>query len=284
MMGIRLGRVRASVRSAIRSISSSLAECLAAITGDLAYWLFRDYREGACANLARVLGTSTDAPRVRAAARLAFRAAVRNFAALAALHLTRGRWRPRIQLDVADDGTVLSPRDILVSAHLGPFDVVAAMLARDRFAIVTIAGPLRPKLLGSIVSWLRSAPSLSVLPVTPGGLRRAIRAWRNGRWLVLLLDRDLIGRGQQVAFFGVPTRLPDGPIRLAQRLGCRVRPVFCYRTSQGYRVRFGRPLAVPVGNSPETARRVLQEVVHELEAAIRAAPDQWLVFSPVWND
>jgi len=252
--------------------------------GEAAYLLWRSRCQDLCANLAHVLGLPADSRTVRSAARRAFQASARNIAALLVLRLTRGRWWPVIEMERAPVALSDSPV-ILVSAHLGPFDVVAATIISARgLRLVSVAAPMRPWWVDRLMRWLRGVSGIELVPPTTAGLFRVRRALHAGKPVVFLVDRDVTGSGRLVSFFGARTTLPDGPLRLARRLNCPIVPVFCYRAENGYRIRYGEPLRVA-----RTAKRqqditvALEALVRQLEWAIREAPDQWLVFSPVWR-
>jgi KDO2-lipid IV(A) lauroyltransferase len=174
---------------------------------------------------------------------------------------------------------------ILVSAHLGPFDVAAATLASTRrLRLVSVAAPMRPWWIDRSMRWLRGVSGIELVPPTAAGLLRVRRALQTGTPVVFLVDRDPAGNGQLVSFFGARTTLPDGPLRLARRLNCPIVPVFCYRAEHGYRVRSGEPLRVArTANRQQDITVALEALARQLECAIREAPDQWLVFSPVWR-
>ncbi|WP_448575095.1 lysophospholipid acyltransferase family protein [Thermomicrobium sp.] len=252
--------------------------------GEAAYLLWRSRCEDLCANLAHVLGLPADSGSVRSAARRAFQASARNIAALLVLRLTGARWRPVTVLEEVPAALSNSPV-IFVSAHLGPFDVVAATLVSAHgLRLVSMAAPMRPWWVDRLMRWLRGVSGIELVPPTPAGLFRVRRALLAGRPVVFLVDRDVTGNGQQVHFFGRPTTLPDAPLRLARRLNCPIAPVFCYRAANGYRIRWGEPLRVArTANREQDLTVALEALVRQLEGAIREAPDQWLVFSPVWR-
>ncbi|WP_041435998.1 lysophospholipid acyltransferase family protein [Thermomicrobium roseum] len=252
--------------------------------GEAAYLLWRSRRADLCANLAHVLGLPADSCAVRSAARRAFQASARNIAALLVLRLTGGRWRPVVEMEGAPVALSGSPV-ILVSAHLGPFDVAAATLASTRrLRLVSVAAPMRPWWIDRSMRWLRGVSGIELVPPTAAGLLRVRRALQTGTPVVFLVDRDPAGNGQLVTFFGARTTLPDGPLRLARRLNCPIVPVFCYRAEHGYRVRSGEPLRVArTANRQQDITVALEALARQLECAIREAPDQWLVFSPVWR-
>ncbi|MDW7981306.1 MAG: lysophospholipid acyltransferase family protein [Thermomicrobium sp.] len=250
---------------------------------DVAFTVLRQQRDAAVANLARVAQVATVDPVAARLARGAFRRSTRNFLRLGLIRIAGSRWIPRIVVDVRA-GVVPTPGTIIVSAHLGPFDVVATALSSAGYRLLALAAPMQPVWLDRLVRWVRGAPGLLLVPPGPSGIRRAIRALAAGWTVVFLVDRPVPGQGQPVEFFGVPTRIPEGPVRLARRLGCPLVPVFCYRHERGYRVAVDLPISVPrTTDAADDVRRGLEAVARALERGIRRAPDQWLVFTPVWR-
>jgi KDO2-lipid IV(A) lauroyltransferase len=251
--------------------------------GDAAYLALPRYRRAAAANLARVLGEPSDSPAVRAAVRGAFRASVRNFLALAVLRVVGRLWSPAlvVEFDAVAPETLRGPV-VIVSAHLGPFDVVAALLARHGHSFVVVGEPMRPRWLDRCVRWLRGQGGVALVPASREGLWRIRQALGAARPVVFLVDRRVDRGGRLVRFFGAPACLPEAPLRLAHRWRCPLVPAFAFRTADGYRVRLGTPIALD--GARERMREACDELVTRLEAAIRASPDQWLVFQPVWRD
>lgn len=249
--------------------------------GDVAYWLLPHYRAAAQWNLAHVLGAPPDSAPVRGAVRAAFRYSARNYLAVALVRLSGGRWSPPVTIEQTEP---ITTKDILISAHLGPFDVVAQLVARRGMCLATLVATEESVIAQKVATWLRSGPGLHLWPVNQAGWRRVVRAWQRGSChLTFLVDRDLAGRGRPILFFGRVTTLPDGPVRLARRLLCSLRPVFCYRVSHGYVIRVGQPISASrTDNREDDVERMLRLLITELEHAIRQAPDQWLVFRPIW--
>jgi KDO2-lipid IV(A) lauroyltransferase len=100
----------------------------------------------------------------------------------------------------------------------------------------------------------------------------------------LVSDRDLVGSGVEVEFFGERTTLPAGPATLALRTGAALLPTAVYmRPGGGHHGVIRPPMAVERrGGLREDVRRLTQDLAHELEVLIRVAPEQWHLFQPNW--
>ncbi len=276
--------MRFGAETSLQSVLGSIGGWIADRIADLAFAVLHCQRQAAAANVARVLAVEPHSPVVHKVVRQAFRSSVRNIFALVAIRLFPPEWHPPVVIEFADEqGGVVRKPAIIISAHLGPFDVVGALLGAQGNRISALAAPMRPRWLDTLVRALRSAPGVTLLAPTRQGLRQAIAAITSQQNVVFFVDRNVLGSGRTIKFFGVPTRLPDGPVRLARRLGCSLVPIFSYRMGHRYVVRVERPITVPRSDNAEhDVQRALETVVQVLEQAIQRAPDQWLVFSPVW--
>ncbi|MCX2727488.1 lysophospholipid acyltransferase family protein [Thermomicrobium sp. 4228-Ro] len=267
---------------------TTLVRCgqvLADFAGSVAFWLCPRYRHAAACNLAQVLGEPPYSPVVRRAVQGAFRASARNFLALLTLRLASGFWSPSVELEWSDGVPRVGEGPIVfVSAHLGPFDVVAALLSKRGYTFLVLAEPMRPVWLDRCVRWLRGHRGVTLVSPSPAGFRAVIRALRSGIPVVFLIDRASERAGRSIRFFGRAAWFSDVPIRLARRFGCPVVPVFAQRTGYGYRVSVAPAIDLAARDEAHvTELGALEQVVAQLEQAIRAAPDQWLVFRPVWS-
>jgi len=173
---------------------------------------------------------------------------------------------------------------ILALPHLGTWEWAAHWLAQVADVQVTaVVERLEPPEVFEWFVGLRRSLGMEILPLGPDVGQGVISALKRGRLVCLLCDRDLVGNGVAVEFFGERTTLPAGPATLAMRLGVPLSPAAVYWRDDG---RIGR------GSAPrDTARRgrlrddvarVTQAVAHEFERLIRAAPEQWHLLSPNW--
>ncbi|HLV21286.1 MAG TPA: lysophospholipid acyltransferase family protein [Polyangiaceae bacterium] len=164
---------------------------------------------------------------------------------------------------------------VFVSAHLGPFELVAAAVAElgHRPAVV-VRESYDPK-LNALVDQHRLARGVEVIHRgDPGCPSRIVRALREGRPVGFLPDLPGRVRTHLVTLMGRPSVIAAGPVRIARRAGC---PLL---------VGTLQPLSPP---TPAPFRLILGEISHAgaddatvaqrladvLSAAIRRAPAQW---------
>ena len=84
---------------------------------------------------------------------------------------------------------------------------------------------------------------LTVVPLGEGSSAAVLRALRDGEMVGLVSDRDLVGNGIEVEFFGERTTLPGGAATLALRTGAVLLPVVVYSGPGTLAHRAGAPAA-----------------------------------------
>ncbi|MBN1484812.1 MAG: hypothetical protein JXA37_08830 [Chloroflexia bacterium] len=171
---------------------------------------------------------------------------------------------------------------LLVVAHLSSFDLAAQYLAAQGVPVSILVlpetGPMH-----DFLNELRRLGGVQVLPVGPKSVRRAWRALQQGQVVVVAGDRPVKGQGSEVDFFGRPTVLPDGHVRLALHTQAAVGTVFC-RWEQGrFRVRFESLELLRSGDQERDIQANMQRLTRRLESYIRARPEQWHLFLQLWD-
>jgi len=175
---------------------------------------------------------------------------------------------------------------VLGVVHAGNWDV-AGLVARDLgLRLLAVAEELPNRRIADWFVQTRQALGIEVL-LTGGGAEttaRLLRHLRSGGAVALLSDRDVVGNGVPVTFFGEETRLPAGAAALADRTGAALFPVApFFAPGSGYRM-VVRP-ELPLPDLPDRRARVqagTQALAGEMETLIRSAPGQWHLFQPNW--
>ncbi len=166
---------------------------------------------------------------------------------------------------------------ILALPHVGGWEVGGSWLVRQGIALSAVVEALEPPELFTWFAELRSSQGFTVIPLNRTAGIAVVRALRANRVVALVSDRDIVGGGVEVEFFGERTTLPAGPATLAARLGVPLLPTAVYFKGDGHHAVVRPPLAM-VGD----AAAITQALAHELEDLIRVAPEQWHLFQPNW--
>jgi KDO2-lipid IV(A) lauroyltransferase len=182
---------------------------------------------------------------------------------------------------------------IFASAHLGPWERVAATLIAHGVPLVTVARESYDPRLDRLYDTLRGRAGLRcIYRGDPRAPLRILRALREG--LVLGMPMDLRTRAESVSvpFFGIPTLFVVGPARLALRTGAPI-VVGTVEARLSEHVESPTPgvegarsqgLAITVASIDHAATELLltARLSEEIERRIRSIPEEWPWMHPRW--
>jgi KDO2-lipid IV(A) lauroyltransferase len=267
----------------VPALPRGVTEALGEIGGAAAYGLGRAARRGVASNLSAVLGRY-DPDLVALRAREAFRTQAANYLDLARLPgMTLDEVERRIEVEgwAHLEAALRGGRGaILAAAHLGNIDLVAQIACARGVPVTIPIEPVEPPELLALVTGLRTAHGLELVPIDRGALRAAVRALRRGGVAGFAVDRDIQGSGQATRLFGRTARLSHAPAVLSLRTGAPIVPAGTRRRRDGqFAARLGEPIA-PTG----TAAELMDRVARWLESVIRETPGQWVMFEPLFDD
>ena len=172
---------------------------------------------------------------------------------------------------------------VVITAHFGNVDIMGQLPAVYGIPITGAVEHIQPERLFRYLLRIRQNRGLRLIP-SDESMIGLFRALKRGEIIALPCDRNIADHGRTVEFFGSPTRLADGPVRVALRTGAALVPVFVLRQpDDSFLVQLEPPLDLPQTGDPETdAAAGMEMVVATLERHISRNPEQWLVASPVW--
>jgi phosphatidylinositol dimannoside acyltransferase len=173
---------------------------------------------------------------------------------------------------------------ILALPHVGGWDFAGAWLATQGLPPTVVVEPVEPPELFEWFAGVRRALGMTVVQLGPDAGRVVLQALRNNQIVCLLCDRDIVGDGIEVEFFGERTTLPAGPATLALRTGAPLLAAAVYFAPQGghHAVVMSPVPAQREGRLRDDVGRVTQELAYRFEELIRAAPEQWHLLQPNW--
>jgi KDO2-lipid IV(A) lauroyltransferase len=173
---------------------------------------------------------------------------------------------------------------ISVTAHLGHWELGAAaealLLGRP---LVTLVDVHPSPLVTAFFNERREAKGLSVVPVT--AFHKCLRALRNGDVVAIVGDRPVTGQGIEATYFGRTALVPDGHAVLARRFGAKIVPSFLFLNENGlYDLVVDDPISPEITDDVEAdVRGAVERVLRVFERHVKAHPEQWYVFRPVWD-
>lgn len=249
----------------------------------------------------------------RKALRLLLRANVRNFLkawidVLQMAHRPLEDWRELLELQ--DNHYLQEARDhgrgvIIASLHLGSWEAAIASL-RDQFAfseggLALLAEQVRPLRCFDWLVRARRKVGCQVIPLNvdavkagdleavrhsgAAAVRQIFRLLSKQGVVVIAVDRDLLGTGEALPFFGHQASIPLGAVEIAARTGAPILPVSLLRQADDtYLARGFPPIVIePSREGRDEVRRAARRLLQVLEPELRAHPDQWHVLNPLFG-
>ena len=241
---------------------------------------------------ARARRAATDPAALEWLVRACFRHTVRYYLEVArADGLDPGTSLARIDLETPDEirEALQSGRpSILVGMHFGAIELPAMYIANALGRPVT--APMEAVADPGLQRWFRETRArvgVNIIPVK-GARRTLLAALRRGETVGLVNDRDLLGGGLLVPFFGAPAPIPAGVAVLALETGAEVYVAACRRLAGGRYA--GRMIPVPApapdaGTKRERTEALTAALARTFEDVLADAPEQWWgAAHPIWPD
>lgn len=272
-------------------IPSPIRRRIAMRCGMAFYRLSNTYRSNVESNVRQVLGEGADGRLVRATARSIFRNSALNFLELLTLPRRSRRYLVNATVVVEGDfaminNAIATGRGVIfISGHIGCFDFIGQSLEAHGIQLTVVTGRTTSRFIFDGVTWLRGARGGSMVEPTPGGVVSVVRTLRKGGCAVFIADRDFFQNGREVSFFGQPTTLPPGPVRLARETGSIVIPIFSRRAGRVHEIRILEPMVFEKTPDVEADMDAgMQRMATVLEEGISSTLDQWAMFQRVWPE
>jgi len=175
---------------------------------------------------------------------------------------------------------------VLALPHVGSWEWGGAFLAHIGLPMTAVAEPLEPEELFEFFLEKRTAMGLGVVPLGPDAGTALTKHLKNGGLVGLLCDRDILGGGQATTLFNYPVTVPKGPATLALRTGAALLAGIVYSAPNGQHIaHIEGPLPTErLGGLRADVTRVTEDLTRTIEGLIARAPDQWHVFTPVYDE
>ena len=267
----------------VRAVPPGLRHAAAAPGGSAWFWLSSSQRRNALDNYAAVLDLDRDDPRVARTARRAFQ----NYGRMLTDFLLIGSLSPEELLDRMtydgrehlDSALARGKGAIMALPHMGSWDMSGAFAGALGYSVSAVTERF-PGTLNDAVVQTRRAFGLSVLAMGRSAVHAITEALSANGVVALVCDLEQ-GPGVAVDFFGRRAIVPGGPAAIAIKTGAALIPVYQYATAPSrYHVHVDPELAVRAGATRES---LMQRVIDRFETFIRARPDQWYAFRPMFR-
>lgn len=269
-----------------------LSLAVAGALGESAYYVLPMRRAVAKDNFSHVLGKPVDDPAVREVARRS----LRNYAC----YLRDVMIYPSLSDDELEQRITIHEPDclkaalaagkgvVIISAHFGNMDLPSAMLAKHFRPIALVSETLKPPQLMDYLTRIRGARQVNMHPYDRAP-RRMFEALKRNEMAAFLIDFGLTHHFDMktvpVTFFGTQTNFPSGPAQIAMTSGAPIIVGHARVSPDGHiDVHVTPHFFVERLKDRRVAMQVsMQEVARRMEDFIRAYPDQWYMFRPMWR-
>jgi phosphatidylinositol dimannoside acyltransferase len=173
---------------------------------------------------------------------------------------------------------------IMALPHVGSWEWGGAWLALEDMPMTAVVERVESERLFEWFVAQRAEMGLTAVPLGDGSSAVILRTLKAGGLVGLVSDRDLVGNGIEVEFFGETTTMPAGPATLALRTGAQLVTGAVYSgPGRDHRALVQPPLdTTRQGSLRQDVSRLTQGIATRFEGLIRQAPDQWHVFQPLW--
>jgi len=268
---------------------------LSGVIGFLSWLFARKARRQATINMLHVLGpqvreTRAGRKKLRRAVRKMFLYSARNYLDTFRLPtLEPGKVRERVKhragLEHLDEALARGKGVIFFSGHFGPFEYVAQWFAVNNYTLTIPVEHLADERMLELMLKLRRGQGVQFVPL--GGsaaLRTMIQALRKNQIVLITIDRTLQGESVERPFFGAPASFPLGPVSLALRTGAALVGAFGWYMPDNSIGGQLVPVSLALNEEERTdPEKLIDKMVETLEENIRARPEQWVMFAPVWT-
>jgi KDO2-lipid IV(A) lauroyltransferase len=196
----------------------------------------------------------------------------------------RSKWRLEGGIEHLRAAMARGGGAIVALPHVGSWEWGGYWLALEGMPMTAVVERLTPSQLFDWFVRQRATMGLTAVPVGPGSSTALIRALKNNHLAGLVGDRDMVGNGVEVEFFGEKTTLPGGAATLALRTGAPLVPVVVYTGPGSWHTGVvHRPIDTSrKGSLRADIVRVTQELAAVFENDIRRRPEQWHMYQPNW--
>lgn len=265
-----------------RLLPSRIRILAAVLIADLVYALQRSRRAIVAENIRTVMSGALPDNEIRRLPRSIYR----NFGILISDFLfqpfeSMNARKKRVEfkgLEKLDHALAPGGGAIIVSAHMGNWELAGAALADRGYPVASVALDHPSGLVTRFFDARRRRAGIEMIK-TDEFREKALSILEKGYILALMADRNISGKGREIILFGKKAVLPIGPFMLARQAGTSVFPAFMSRKGENrYIVEIEEPFPCD-----EDVERTHDLWAASLEAALTAHPADWMMFDGMFE-
>jgi lauroyl/myristoyl acyltransferase len=187
-------------------------------------------------------------------------------------------------LEYFDQALTLNKGIIALTAHLGNWELGGAVVSLSGYPLSIVALPHRNQWVDNFFTRKRVEKGIKVIPLG-NSVKESLAALASNRILVLAGDRNFSKGGIKINFFDKSALMLKGIATFSLRLGSPIIPVFFIREkNDNFRLAIEQPIIYePTGRQIQDLKNITRGYLKVLEKYIRRYPEQWSVFSRIWE-
>ena len=174
---------------------------------------------------------------------------------------------------------------ILLSAHVGNWEFGGTMVRLANYPLAVVAIPHNTPATNSLVNKLRKDKGIKVfeMSTSPFSGIEVLHHLRDNGVVAMIGDKDFLGHGWPITFFGKEIAFPVGPVVMAMKSGAALIPAFVLKQPDGrYFGVIEKEISLELeGDRDETIKINLSKTARVFEKYIRKYPDQWYCPDPI---
>lgn len=173
---------------------------------------------------------------------------------------------------------------IILSCHLGNWELSAAYFGLKGYPSNAIVRPLRYERFDRLVNSLRVSKGVNVLG-RDNSFKKIVSLLKSNQIVGILPDQDIDSiDGVFVNFFNKPAYTPIGLVLLAMASGSPIMPIFCVRQNGAHKLIVEDPIELELtGNKEKDIFVNTQKWTDLVEKYIRQYPEQWVWIHKRWK-
>ena len=175
---------------------------------------------------------------------------------------------------------------IILTAHLGNWELGAAVIQRMGFPMAAVALPHDDPRMDRLFNAQRQRCGIDVIPLGADASRQSLKRLRAGQFLGLLGDREFTNHGVDVLLHGRRVILPRGPAVLSLRSQAPIVLALLLREGDwAFRLCVEPPIWPPTQEAVESSiQAITQSYVSILERYLRRFATQWLLVRSITSE
>lgn len=256
--------------------------------GTLCYYLLSRDRKRTVRNLRFIFGNEWSDRKIRAVSKAVFINLGKNL--FDALHLDTMRAKKfdqTISHDSLDSMTAAKNGGkgaVLITAHLGCFEMLLHFFARKGFNGIVVGRTFKNPAVDKVVRKMRSGPGVEYIDRSEDS-RKIIRMLREGKMMGALIDQDTKVEGVFADFLGHTAFTPSSAVRFAMKFNIPIIVSVAARLPGDKHHVFISPQLTYTKTDDFEADlvTVIQQINDIIGAHIRNFPDQWVWMHERWK-